>query len=263
MSYTGGIAFSVDNRRNNELSSCIQRAEDMERIKADIMPMGYTGRIQANSSANYARNYYGQLPNVGVNTRDSSLLQYKGFKDDVIDASSREMKSASRFNYAFDRQINKRFIDVSGQMIPNNKLRVLPNRGCAMYGKQPAPYTDPDLQQLSESLMRESINKTLAYNPADANSYMKFKATRPRLTRQDLMEASQQYAIRFGAGAGTTAAAAVASATVNNLPYNSLDSASRLLRDRAEISANLREIRGMREGLSVQLPREMQVGGLP
>lgn len=259
MSYTGGIAFSVDNRRDNELSSCIQRAEDMERIKADIMPMGYTGRIQANSSANYARNYYGQLPDIGVNTRDSSLLQYKGFKDDVIDASSREMKSASRFNYAFDRQINKRFIDVSGQMIPNNKLRVLPNRGCAMYGKQPAPYVDADLQQLSESLMRESINKTLAYNPADANSYMKFKATRPRLTRQDLMEASQQYAIRFGAGAGAGAAAVA----VVNAPYNSLDSARRIQQDRAEFAANLREIRGLREGLSVQLPREMQVGGLP
>ena len=263
MSYTGGIAFSVDNRRDNELSSCIQRAEDMERIKADIMPMGYTGRVQANSSANYARNYYGQLPNVGVNTRDSSLLQYKGFKDDVIDASSREMKSASRFNYAFDRQINKRFIDVSGQKIPNNKLRVLPNRGCAMYGGGqvlPKPYVDADLQQLSESLMRDSINKTLAYNPADANSYMKFKATRPRLTRQDLMEASQQYAIRFGAGAG--AVASVVASAAASAPYNSLDSARRIQEDRAAISANLREIRGLREGLSVQLPT-MQVGAMP
>jgi len=251
MSYTGGIAFSVDNRTDNELSSCIQRAEDMERIKADIMPMGYTGRVQANSSANYARNYYGQLPNIGVNTRDSSLLQYKGFKDDVIDASSREMKSASRFNYAFDRQINKRFIDVSGQMIPNNKLRVLPNRGCAMYGKQPAPYTDPDLQQLSTTLMRESVNATLGYNPADANAYMKYKATRPKLTRQDLMDASQLYAVR---SVQPLPAAAPS-------PY--LDSARRIQQNRAEISANLREARGMREGLSVQLPREMQGGAMP
>ena len=253
MSYTGGIAFSVDNRTDNELSSCIQRAEDMERIKADIMPMGYTGRVQANSSANYARNYYGQLPNIGVNTRDSSLLQYKGFKDDVINASSREMKSASRFNYAFDRQINKRFIDVSGQMIPNNKLRVLPNRGCAMYGKQPAPYTDPDLQQLSTTLMRESVNATLGYNPADANAYMKYKATRPKLTRQDLMDASQLYAVR---SVQPLPAAAPS-------PYNSLDSARSIQQNRAEISANLREARGLREGLSVQIPREMQVGGLP
>lgn len=251
MSYTGGIAFSVDNRTDNELSSCIQRAEDMERIKADIMPMGYTGRVQANSSANYARNYYGQLPNIGVNTRDSSLLQYKGFKDDVINASSRATQSASRFNYAFDRQINKRFIDVSGQMIPNNKLRVLPNRGCAMYGKQPAPYTDPDLQQLSTTLMRESVNATLGYNPADANAYMKYKATRPKLTRQDLMDASQLYAVR---SVQPLPAAAPS-------PY--LDSARRIQQNRAEISANLREARGMREGLSVQLPREMQGGAMP
>lgn len=253
MSYIGGIQYSVDNRTNNELSSCIQRAEDMERIKADIMPMGYTGRVQANSSANYARNYYGQLCNTGVNTRDSSLLQYKGFKDDVIDASSRATKSASRFNYAFDRQINKRFIDVSGQMIPNNKLRVLPNRGCAMYGKQPAPYTDPDLQQLSTTLMRESVNATLGYNPADANAYMKYKATRPKLTRQDLMDASQLYAVRSVQPLPTAAPS----------PYNSLDSARSIQQNRAEISANLREIRGLREGLSVQIPREMQVGAMP
>ena len=137
MSYIGGIQYSVDNRTNNELFSCIQRAEDMERIKADIMPMGYTGRIQANSSANYARNYYSQLHDGRVNDRDMSL-----------------------------------------------------------YGKQPAPYTDPDLQQLSTTLMRESVNASLGYNPADANAYMKYKATRPKLTRQDLMDSSQLYAIR-------------------------------------------------------------------
>ena len=89
MSYIGGSQFSVDNRTNNELSSCIARADMMEKIKADIMPMGYTGRVQANSSANYARDYYGQLPNIGVNTRDINLLQGKGFKDDTINASSR------------------------------------------------------------------------------------------------------------------------------------------------------------------------------
>jgi hypothetical protein len=199
MSYIGGIQYSVDNRTDNELSSCINRADAMEKIKADIMPMGYTGRVQANSSANYARNYYGQLPDMGVNTRDTSLLQGKGFKDDVIDGSSRATQSASRFNYALDRQINKRYVDVSGQFIPNNKLRVLPNRSCVMWsggqpnGALPPPYTDPDLYKLSSSLMADSINSQ--YNPSDANSYMKYKATRPKLTRQDLMDASQQYAM--------------------------------------------------------------------
>lgn len=251
MSYIGGIQYSVDNRTDNDLFSCIDRADMMEKIKADIMPMGYTGRIQANSSANYARNYYGQLANAyNVNDRDTSLLQGKGFKDDVIDASSREQQSASRFNYAFDRQINKRFIDVSGQLIPNNKLRVLPNRSCVMWGGGqviPKPYVDADLQQLSTSLMTDAINANLAYDPADANKYLKYKATRPKLTRQDIMNAAQQYTTRpTQVVVGQTALATSA--------FDTMDSARRIQRDRAEISANLREARGLREGLSVGIP---------
>lgn len=263
MSYIGGIQYSVDNRGDNELSSCIQRADDMEKIKAGIMPMLYTGRVQANSSANYARNYYSQLHDGGVNDRDLSLLQGKGFKDDVIDASSRATQSASRFNYAYDRQVNKRFVDVSGQFIPNNKLRILPNRGCAMWaGGQvlPKPYVDADLQQLSESLMKESINANLAYNPADANSYMKYKANRPKLTRQDLMNAAQQYAVR---SVQPLPADTTATATASVAPYNSLDSARRLAEDRRQIAADLRETRAIREGLSVQIPSMMMVGGVP
>ena len=258
MSYIGGIQYSVDNRGDNELSSCIQRADDMEKIKAGIMPMLYTGRVQANSSANYARNYYSQLHDGGVNDRDLSLLQGKGFKDDTINASSRATQSASRFNYAYDRQVNKRFIDVSGQFIPNNKLRILPNRGCAMWaGGQvlPKPYVDADLQQLSDSLMKESINATIAYNPADANSYMKYKANRPKLTRQDLMNAAQQYAVR--------SVQPLPAATTATAPYNSLDSARRIAEDRRQIAADLRETRAIREGLSVAIPSMMMVGGLP
>lgn len=35
----------------------------------------------------------------------------------------------SEFNYAIDKHITKRPIDVSGTVIPNDELRVLPNRG--------------------------------------------------------------------------------------------------------------------------------------
>ena len=251
MSYIGGVQYSVDNRANNELFSCIDRADMMEKIKADIMPMGYTGRIQANSSANYARNYYGELCNTGVNNRDTSLLQGKGFKDDKINASSRATQSASRFNYALDRQIDKRLIDVSGQLIPNNKLRVLPNRNCSMWaGGQvlPKPYVDADLQQLSNTLMTEVVNNNLAYNPAGANSYLKYKATRPKLTRQDLMNASQQYATR-------PTQVVVGQTALASSSFDALDSARRIQQNRDEFSNNLREIRGMRgAGLSVNIP---------
>jgi len=196
MSYIGGSQFSVDNRRDNELFNCINHADMMEKIKADTMPMLYTGRVQANSSANYARNPYAELANANmVNDRDISLYQYNGFKDDVLDASSRATQSASRFNYAFDRQINKRYVDVSGQFIPNNKLRVLPNRGCIMYGKQPPAYTDANLQQLATELIGTAAYNSNAYTASDANSYLKYKVNRPKLTREDLMNASQQYAL--------------------------------------------------------------------
>lgn len=262
MSYIGGIQYSVDNRTDNQLFSCIDRADMMEKIKADIMPMGYTGRIQANSSANYARNPYSELANAyGVNNRDISLLQGKGFLNDTIDASSRATQSASRFNYAFDRQINKRFIDVSGQFIPNNKLRSgaeLPNRSCVMWGGGqviPAPYTDPDLQQLSTTLMTEAINTSLAYDPADANKYLKFKATRPKLTRQDLMNAAQQYATARSQNIANPPIATLVSAPIGSaVAFDAEQSARRRQEMRQQISDNLRESRGMRGNLSLDIP---------
>jgi len=197
MSYIGGSQFSVDNRGDNELFSCIDRADKMEKIKADIMPMLYTGRVQANSSANYARNYQGQLSNAyGVINRDPSLYQYRGFKDDKINASSRATQSASRFNYAYDRQVNKRYVDVSGQKIANNDLRIIPNRSCMMNGAFPLtkPPYDANLERLAIELMGDN-NVTNAYDTSSANKYYTYKTNRPKLTRQDLMNSANQYAM--------------------------------------------------------------------
>jgi hypothetical protein len=258
MSYIGGSQYSVDNRTNNDLFDNISRAEMMEKIKADIMPMGYTGRIQANSSANYARNPRSELANTGVLHRDINLYQNTRFKDDKFDASSRETQSASRFNYGYDRQVNKIYVNVSGQNIPNNKLRVIPNRGCMMNGAFPLakPPADPNLERLSVELMAEASG-TGAYMPSSANKYYSYKASRPKLTRQDLTNSAQQYAMARPSGLANVAPA-VAAATGG---FDALASARRRQEQRDEIAANLRETRGLRE-LGVQLPRETQVGAL-
>ena len=249
MTYIGGSQFSVDNRTNNELFSCIERAEMMEQIKKDIMPMGYTGRVQANSSANYARNYNDQLANAyGVNNREPSSYQYSGFKDDKINASSRATQSASRFNYAYDRQVNKRYVDVSGQNIPNNHLRVIPNRSCMMNGAFPLtkPPYDANIERLSVQLMGDPNDYSLSYIPSSANKYLSYKSNRPKLTRQDLMSSANQYA---------RAKPSTIPNPIAPTSSLSLDSARRIQQDRAEFSANLREIRGMRgAGLSVDIP---------
>jgi hypothetical protein len=225
-SVVGGLQFSVDNIRNNNLFDNISRAEMMEQIKKDVMPMGYTGRVQANSMANYARNPRSQLANTGVVNRDINLYQDVGFKDDKYDASSRALPSASRFNYGYDRQVNKRYIDVSGQNIPNNKLRVIPNRGCMMNGAFPLekPQIDPNLQRLSVELMGNPNDYSKAYIPSSANNYLKFKANRPKLTRQDLTNSAQQFAmarpqnLANPAAANASAVAPAAAALLASFP---------------------------------------------
>lgn len=256
-SIVGGSQFSIDNRTNNVLFDNISMAEMMEQLKAEVRPMGYTGRIQANSMANYAKNPRSELANAyNVCDRDISLYQYKGFMNDKFDASSRATQSASRFNYGYDRQVNKRYIDVSGQFIPNNKLRVIPNRGCMMNGAFPLakPPADPNLERLSAELMAEASGAG-AYMPSSANKYFSYKASRPKLTRQDLTNSAQQFAMAKASGLANVAPAIAANAG----GFDALASARRRQEQRDEIAANLRDARGLRE-LGVQLPREMQVG---
>lgn len=261
-SIVGGSQFSIDNRTNNVLFDNISMAEMMEQLKAEVRPMGYTGRIQANSMANYAKNPRSELANAyNVCDRDISLYQYKGFMNDKFDASSRATQSASRFNYGYDRQVNKRYIDVSGQFIPNNKLRVIPNRGCMMNGAFPLakPPADPNLERLSAELMAEASG-TGAYMPSSANKYYSYKASRPKLTRQDLTNSAQQYAMAKPSGLANVAPAVAAlSGAVGG--FDALASARRRQEQRDEIAANLRETRGLR-GLGVQLPMSAQVGAL-
>jgi len=258
----GGSQYSVDNRTNSELFDNITRAEMTEQIQAEIRPMGYTGRIQANSTTNYERNHRSLLANTGVLDRDTNLYQNLGFKDDKFDASSRATQDASRFNYGYDRQINKIYVDVSGQNIPNNKLRSreqLPNRQCMMNGAYPLakPVADPNLSRLASSLMAEASGAG-AYMPSSANKYYSFKANRTKLTRQDLTNSAQQFAMAKPSGLANVAPAV---ATVANAVggFDALASARRRQEQRDEIAANLRETRGLRE-LGVQLPRETQVG---
>ena len=184
----GGNTFSSD------LFANISRAHDAEQVERDTMIMGYTRLIQDRADVNQPRKYYSQLPNNGVNDRDISLLQNNGFKDDVINASSRQQQSSSRFNYAFDRQINKRLIDVSGQFIPNEKLRVLPNRCTMMWGKHPDPPINNAINNLSLRLEAGVKDISPYYDPTTARGRLKYNINSRRLTREDLINSSSQYA---------------------------------------------------------------------
>lgn len=197
MSFNNG-----DNLVSNTLFANIARMDEAERVEQDTRWKGYTNRINANSDAVHYhptnRKYYQQLQNNGINNRDSSLIQNKGFKDDYINASFRGQTPSSRFNYAFDRQINKRYINVSGQFIPNENLRVLPNRGGIIsYGKIPdveLTANDKRIQLLGEQLYKGTIGKRDPYyDPTKQVGNLKFNINKERLTKQDLINSSSQY----------------------------------------------------------------------
>lgn len=181
------------NTFQNDLFASINRANDTERVKAETMIMGYTQLIQDRSDVNQPRKYYSQLDNKNqVYNRDISLLQNNGFKDNMLNVSSREQQTSSRFNYAIDRQINKRFIDVSGQFIPNEKLRVLPNRGIITYGKHPDPPMNNNINNLSLRLA-QGVKGIPDYDPTTARGQLKYNVNNKRLTKEDLINSSSRY----------------------------------------------------------------------
>lgn len=182
------------NTFQNDLFASINRANDTERVKAETMIMGYNQLIQDRADVNKPRKYYSQLDNKNqVHNRDISLLQNNGFKDNLINVSSREQQSSSRFNYAIDRQINKRFIDVSGQFIPNEKLRIIPNNGLIVYGKQSAPPMNNNINNLSLRL-EQGVKGTPDYDPTTARGQLKYNANVRKLTKEDLINSSSKYA---------------------------------------------------------------------
>lgn len=184
----GGNTFQSD------IFASIKRAEDAERVKAETMIMGYNQLIQDRADVNKPRKYYSQLDNKNqVHNRDISLLQNNGFKDNLINVSSREQQSSSRFNYAIDRQINKRFIDVSGQFIPNEKLRIIPNRGMIIHGKHPDPPMNNNINNLSLRL-EQGVKGTPDYDPTTARGQLKYNANVRKLTKEDLINSSSKYA---------------------------------------------------------------------
>jgi hypothetical protein len=123
------------------------------------------------------------------------------------------------------------------------------------------PPADPNLERLSAELAAEASGAG-AYMPSSANKYFSYKASRPKLTRQDLTNSAQQYAMAKPSGLANVAPAVAAlSGAVAVGGFDALASARRRQEQRDEIAANLRETRGLR-GLGVQLPMSAQVGAL-
>ena len=90
------------------------------------------------------------------------------------------MEESSRFNYGYDMAINKRKIDVSGQLIPNEELRSMPQRGTQIHAYQTTrviPYKT-NIARLAEELSNTIVDNR--FNVKNVSSNARYKITDPK-----------------------------------------------------------------------------------
>jgi hypothetical protein len=180
--------FDISNSQQN-LFNVMQRSYERDgisgkAIKEGLRPKNYTDLIDFRSDVNYPHQSYGQLDgNSVIGTFGKQNSQASRLPQSTIDCTPRKNPEASRFNYAYDSQINDRLVDVSGVEIPNQYLRNIPNRVTqSAYQRQNIP-TNPQIEKLVNDIMNISIEE-----PKTKNT-LKYKASRQRLSRAELIGA--------------------------------------------------------------------------
>lgn len=178
--------FDITNNQQN-LFNVINRSYMLDGVEGLPIERGlriknYTDLIHFRSDVNYPHQAYGQLDGNNVlGTFGKANSQASKLPEPTINCTPRKNEEAYRFNYALDSQVDNRLIDVSGVEIPNKHLRVMPNRGTQMaYQKPIIPENKP-----IEKLVNDITN--ISYEPANTKDKLKFKASRQRLTRAELL----------------------------------------------------------------------------
>jgi len=98
------------------------------------------------------------------------------------------MEESSRFNYGIDMAINKRKIDVSGQLIPNEELRSMPQRGVQIHAYQTTrvlPYKT-NIAKLAEELSNTIVDNR--FNTKNVSSSARYKITNPGVNYRSLYQ---------------------------------------------------------------------------
>jgi len=137
--------------------------------------------INAFSQANDPYELRSQLCGAnGVASLGLENSQPSELPDPFIRCRTGFMEESSRFNYGYDMVINKRKIDVSGQLIPNEELRSMPQRGVQIHGYQSTrvvPYKT-NIARLAEELSNTVVDNR--FNIKNVSSSARYKITDPK-----------------------------------------------------------------------------------
>lgn len=178
--------FDITNNQQN-LFNVINRSYMLDGVSGLPIEKGlriknYTDLIDFRSDVNYPHQSYGQLDaNTVLGTFGKANSQASKLPEPVINCNPRKNEEAYRFNYALDSQVDNRMVDVSGVEIPNKHLRVMPNRGTQLAYQKPII---PENKAI-EKLVNDITN--ISYEPANTKDKLKFKASRQRLSRAELL----------------------------------------------------------------------------
>lgn len=171
----------------NQLNNVINRSyqadgqEGLPKLKG-ISAKNYIDLINYRSDANYPHEKYNQLDISSIfGQYGRENFQPSRLTEPTLNCTPRNNVECSRFNYAIDSQIDNKMVDVSGIDIPNKYLRFIPNRGVQ------SAFTSVNIpaNKNMEKLATDITN--ISYKPAETNNIIKYKASRQRLTRDELL----------------------------------------------------------------------------
>jgi len=151
--------------------------------------------IDAFSRANNPYELRSQLPGAnGVASLGLENSQASELPEPFIRCRTGFMEESSRFNYGIDMAINKRKIDVSGQLIPNEELRSMPQRGVQIHAYQTTrvlPYKT-NIAKLAEELSNTIVDNR--FNVKDVSSSARYKINRPNFNYRSFYQTDKNKA---------------------------------------------------------------------
>jgi hypothetical protein len=160
----------------SSIFDAVGRADAVEKQVWDERHDIYLTRVEVNSDGLLPHLSRSQLP-FGNGLADLMLesSQKSKLPEPIIRCGRQVMEESSRFNYGLDLSVNKRLIDVSGQLITNDKLRSMPQRSTIINAGTTTrllPYKAP-IAALSQSLATEI--KDNRFNVKDVSAAARYQ----------------------------------------------------------------------------------------
>jgi hypothetical protein len=160
----------------SSIFDAVGRADAVEKQVWDERHDIYLTRVEVNSDGLLPHLSRSQLP-FGNGLADLMLesSQKSKLPEPIIRCGRQVMEESSRFNYGLDLSVNKRLIDVSGQLITNEKLRSMPQRSTIINAGTTTrllPYKAP-IAALSQSLATEI--KDNRFNVRDVSAAARYQ----------------------------------------------------------------------------------------